>query len=62
MTIIQVVSHTGICPTNAEARRLIVGGGVKVNGEVVRDINLDIPAGEYDLKVGRRESVKVSVM
>jgi tyrosyl-tRNA synthetase len=49
-------------PSTSEARRLIAQGGVKLNGEVVRD--LDVPRGALAgalLQAGKREFVRFRV-
>ncbi|HTF34053.1 MAG TPA: tyrosine--tRNA ligase [Myxococcota bacterium] len=41
-------------PSNAEARRLVAQGAVRLDGEVVRDGNARLSPGAYRLRVGRR--------
>ncbi|HBZ72233.1 MAG TPA: tyrosine--tRNA ligase [Deltaproteobacteria bacterium] len=41
-------------PSNAEARRLIAQGAVRIDGQVVRDGSARLSPGAYRLRVGRR--------
>lgn len=51
---------TGMASSNGEARRLITGGGVRLNGETVDDASLDIQPGDgMILQVGKRRFVKL---
>jgi len=51
---------TGMASSNGEARRLITGGGVRLNGETVDDASLDIqPEDGMILQVGKRRFMKV---
>lgn len=46
--------------SNSQSKRLIKQGGVDINREKIVDENKEIPArGEYILKIGKREFVKV---
>ncbi|HEY7018780.1 MAG TPA: tyrosine--tRNA ligase [Gaiellaceae bacterium] len=56
-----LVEHLGV-PTTSEARRLIAQGAVRVNGEVVRD--LDVPTASLDgalLQAGKRRFAETVV-
>ncbi len=57
--LVQIMSEIGSCASNSEARRLIEGGGVKVNGETVSDVNLVIDGGGFELSVGKKKFYKV---
>ncbi|MFH2012305.1 MAG: tyrosine--tRNA ligase [Pseudomonadota bacterium] len=49
-----------IAKSTSESKRLIKQGGVCLNKEKVTDENIEIPAvGEYILKIGKREFIKV---
>ncbi|HEY9685842.1 MAG TPA: tyrosine--tRNA ligase [Coleofasciculaceae cyanobacterium] len=57
-----MVDHA-LAPSKNEARRLIQGGGVKLNGDKVDDVELSIsaPAGEsYVLQVGKRKFIRLN--
>jgi len=46
--------------TNSEARRLIVQGGLEINGEKIKDYNLELDlTKEYILKAGKHKFCKV---
>ena len=53
-----VLAETGLAPSRGEARRLIAGGAITVNGERVSDPAAPMPeaiAGEwYEIRVGKR--------
>jgi len=61
-----LLKDAGLAPTTSEARRLIDGGGVKIDGEAV-----NLPAGSYDLpadavdgrvvQVGKRRFARISL-
>ncbi len=54
--------EAGAAPSTSEARRLIKQGGVKVDGEKVTDVNLELPVGRtFLLQVGKRRFKKVTL-
>ena len=58
MGLVDLVAKTGLVPSKSEARRLIIQGGVEVDGHKQSDANmvLTIAMGrQYRLKVGRRK-------
>lgn len=58
--VCHLLSASGTVSSNAEARRLIQQGGVKVNEERVVNADLEIaPAGEVVIQVGKRKFVRV---
>lgn len=59
--IVELIADIGFAKSRSEARRLIAQGGVKVDGEPVRDINFVVkpkPEGVV-LKVGKRKFAKI---
>jgi tyrosyl-tRNA synthetase len=56
-----LLREVGLCASSSDARRLIEGGGVKVDGSVSSDVNARIPrpAGELLLQAGKRKFAKV---
>jgi tyrosyl-tRNA synthetase len=50
-----------ISPSTSQARRDIKQGAVKINQEKVSDEQLQLPAGEYVLQVGKRKFAKLKV-
>jgi len=57
----QVMKTTGLATGTSDAMRLIKGGGVKLNGEVVSDPQMYLGKGEYLVQVGKRKFYKVKV-
>jgi tyrosyl-tRNA synthetase len=60
--LFRVLTLAGLVSSNAEAKRLIQEGGVKLNGETVKDPNLVVSLQGADtsvVQVGRRKFVKV---
>jgi tyrosyl-tRNA synthetase len=54
MGLLELLRSALQIPSNAEARRLVAQGAVRLDGEVVRDGNARLPPGAYRLRVGRR--------
>lgn len=62
LSLANLLKETGLCPSVSEARRLIQGGGVKINSEKVTDINLAIKSGSSDIyQVGKLKVAKIVV-
>jgi tyrosyl-tRNA synthetase len=63
LKLFQVLSLSGLCPSNNEARRQIQGGAVKLHGEKVSDPNLEFaePAEIKDavLQVGKKKIIRL---
>jgi tyrosyl-tRNA synthetase len=58
--ICHVMREAGVAKSTSEARRLILQGGVRLDGEKVEDADLHVPTqGERILQVGRRRIMKV---
>ena len=57
-----ILFKAGLVPSKSEARRLIRQGGVKINGETVRDETLEIKGIKEPVvvKVGKRRFLKIS--
>lgn len=57
-----LIKQAGLAPSTAEANRNIDQGGVRINGEQIRDRKLQISQGEtIVLQVGKRKWAKVTV-
>ena len=55
-SIFQLIKNLGLASSGGEAKKLIRGGGVKINDEKVEDENLDISKiGEFKLSVGKKK-------
>ncbi len=59
--LLALMTGHGLAASNSEARRLVQQGGVKLDGQAVTDIKLELaPTGrEQVLQVGRRKFVKL---
>jgi tyrosyl-tRNA synthetase len=58
--ICRLLAEAGLVASNGEARRLIRQGGVKADGEKVRDPDQEIiPSGELILQAGKRRFARV---
>lgn len=64
ISLTDLVAKTGLVPSKSEARRLIIQGGLEVNGQKQTDANavLTLVVGQaYQLKVGRRKFALVEL-
>lgn len=60
--IVDVMVDTALAPSKSEARRLIQQNGVKVNGETVGSIDLELPkTGELVIQVGKRKFARITI-
>ena len=60
--ILEVVVRAKLAESNSMVRRLLEQGGVKVNGEVVRDPSFEFkPDGTYTIQVGTRKYARVEI-
>lgn len=58
--IVKIITESGLAPSNSDAKRLIKQGGVKVDGETVKDEKLIIDIStEKVIQVGKRNFVRV---
>ncbi len=58
--IVQLLSALRLVPSNAEARRMVQQGGVRVDGERIDDINARLPLRDgMVVQVGKRKFAKV---
>jgi len=56
----ELVYKLGFAPTKSEARRLIKGGAVKINGEKFTDFNYEVDlSNEFILQVGKRKFARI---
>ncbi len=61
MGIGSLLKASGLAPSTSEANRLIEGGGVRVDGAVISDKGLKLPAGTFVVQVGKRKFARVSL-
>ncbi len=60
--IAALLKALSLAASNGEANRLIDGGGVRVDSEVVADKGLKLEAGTYVVQVGKRKFVRVTLL
>jgi tyrosyl-tRNA synthetase len=59
----EIIKETGATSSNSEAKKLIEGKAVKINGEPVVDPNMAIEkTGEFDLSIGKKRFFKIRVV
>lgn len=54
-------AQAGLAASHGDARRLILQGGVSVNGERFADVQGGLGAGEYVVRVGKRRFVRLRI-
>ena len=64
VTVVDVLVAANAAKSKSEARRLIEGGGVKIDEEKIDDVNAEIPAasraaGEFVLHKGKKVHIRV---
>jgi len=59
--IAALLKATGLAGSSGEGNRLIDGGGVRVDSNVVSDKGLKLGAGSYVLQVGKRKFMRVTL-
>ncbi|MCK4271667.1 RNA-binding S4 domain-containing protein, partial [bacterium] len=58
--IVRLLTASGMASSGGQARRLIAGGGVKINGQKVTDDSLELKVeGELVMKIGKKRFLKV---
>jgi tyrosyl-tRNA synthetase len=61
LAIGSLLKQARLAPSTSEAMRLIEGGGVRVDGTVVVDRSLRLPAGTFVVQVGKRKFARVTL-
>ena len=56
-----VLKQARLAPSTSEAMRLIVGGGVRVDGTVIADRAMKLPPGTFVVQVGKRKFARVTL-
>jgi tyrosyl-tRNA synthetase len=62
--VVDLLMSVGLAPSKGEARRLIAGGGITIDGEKVNDSDLELSAEEVNGKVfrkGKKTFVKIQI-
>jgi tyrosyl-tRNA synthetase len=56
----RLIAEAGLAKSNSEARRLVIQGGVRLDGEPVKDPQLEVPCrGSVLVEVGKRRIARV---
>ncbi|MFM8462956.1 MAG: tyrosine--tRNA ligase, partial [Burkholderiaceae bacterium] len=61
MGIGQLLKQAQLCPSTAEALRMVEQGGVRMDGATVSDKGLKIQSGTFVLQVGKRKFARVTL-
>jgi tyrosyl-tRNA synthetase len=61
LSIGALLKQANLAPSTSEALRLVDGSGVRVDGAVVSDRGLKLPAGQYVVQVGKRRFARVTL-
>ncbi|MBI3712104.1 MAG: tyrosine--tRNA ligase [Burkholderiales bacterium] len=59
MGIAQLLKQANLCASTSEAMRMVDQGGVRIDGTVISDKQLQVQAGTVVLQVGKRKFAKV---
>jgi len=59
--IAQLLKQANLCASTSEAMRMVDQGGVRIDGAVISDKQLQVQAGTVVLQVGKRKFAKVSL-
>ena len=59
--LLEVLEETGLVTSKSEARRVVEQGGVKVDDNIVSDVNINLAAGEHLIQKGKRFFVRVII-
>ncbi len=62
ISILDLILKTNLAPTKSEARRLVIQGGVSIDGKKIEDMNANIILENgMVLKVGKRKFIKILI-
>ncbi|MCX6745843.1 MAG: tyrosine--tRNA ligase [Candidatus Parcubacteria bacterium] len=59
--LLEILEETGLVSSKSEARRVIEQGGVKIDNEIVKDVNFNLTSGEHLIQKGKRFFARVIV-
>ena len=60
MLLVNIIHDSGLLPSKSEARRMIKQSAVRIDGDVIHEINLKLMPGDTRiLKVGKRRFLKI---
>ena len=58
--LVNIIHDSGLLPSKSEARRMIKQSAVRIDGDIISDINLELSSGDTRiLKVGKRRFLKI---
>ncbi len=61
--LIEIIKEIGAAESNSEAKKLIEGKAVKINGQTVLDINYKITENSnFDLAIGKKKFFKIKII
>ena len=61
MLLVNIIYDSGLLPSKSEARRMIKQSAVRIDGDIISDINLELSSGDTRiLKVGKRRFLKIT--
>jgi tyrosyl-tRNA synthetase len=60
--VLRILVESGLATSNSEARRLIGQGGLTLDGERLSDPKVELAAGAYVLRAGKRRFARVQVV
>ena len=59
--LVNIIHDSGLLPSKSEARRMIKQSAVRIDGDIISDINLELSSGDTRiLKVGKRRFLKIT--
>ena len=59
--LVNIINDSGLLPSKSEARRMIKQSAVRIDGDIISDINLELSLGDTRiLKVGKRRFLKIT--
>ncbi|MYM83812.1 tyrosine--tRNA ligase [Duganella sp. FT50W] len=59
--VAQLLKQANLCASTSEAMRMVEQGGVRVDGAVISDKGLQLPAGTFVLQVGKRKFARITL-
>jgi tyrosyl-tRNA synthetase len=59
--LLEILVETNLASSNSDGRRVIKQGGVKIDNEVIKDVNFNLSTGEHLIQKGKRFFVKVII-
>ena len=59
INICDLLVKVGFAPSKSEAKRMVIGRGVKVDGEIIEDISIILKPKEKILQFGKNKFIKI---